>query len=296
MNKLRFLITAPGYSPICGGIGVLHKLAQILAELKEETYLLTTNLNPAVVPKFTWLKTKNTIVTEEDIVLDSEDLEQTIVIYPDIINENPLGAKHVVRWLLSTPCNGRYKYGENDFVYLFNERYTIGDAFKPNNKPIEIEGYLNIFYVDFELFKDRKEIRIPNSQCYALRKAWHRKDMVHSASALNVDQYENKGGHKFLADVFNKYETFICYDDHTFLSTIAALCGCQSIVVPRKGLTAEQFHAPTGTEGVAYGFSESELIWAKNTQKLLVNLLKNKEKSSLETVKNFIQNMYNRIG
>jgi len=296
MKKLSFLITSPGYAPSCGGIGVLHKLAQLLAEFGEETYLLTTHLDPRMTPKFTWLKSPNVVATQGDIVLEGEDLENTVVIYPDIINENPLDAKHVVRWLLSTPCDGRFKYGADDLVYLFDKRYSTGDAYKPNNAPIEVEGVLNVMFVDFELFKNRQEERIPNSQCFLIRKGVVPDSPMHKTDALFLDDFAYHGDHVSLANVFNKYETLICYDPFTFIATQAVLCGCRAVVVPRKGLSAEQFHSAPLTAGIEYGFEDSEIIWAKNTKGLLVKNLIEAEENSLKTVKSFIRNVYSKIG
>ena len=294
----KFLITTPGFVPHCGGIVVLHKLAQTLAELGEETYLFTTQINFNKAHKFIWIPSQNPVVTNNELILDDEDKENIIVIYPDIINGNPLNAKYVVRWLLSIPNEPIPKvYGNNDIIYLFHKGYSSGTSIKQDNTPIKIEGILTIIYVDYDLFKNRYETRIPNSQCYAKRKEWTTDLCVHQQDALNIDEFEKKGGNQFLADVFNQYETFICYDNNTFLCAQAVLCGCKPIVVPKiGGLTLEEFHSRPYTEGTAFGFDKSEQLWAENTKGLLLNSLQEAEKISLQTVKDFIQNIHNKIG
>ena len=44
-----------------------------------------------------------------------------------------------------------------------------------------------------------------------------------------------------LAEMFNKSEKFYCYDNHTFFSTQASMCGCTSIVVPDPEITKEKW-------------------------------------------------------
>ncbi len=54
-------------------------------------------------------------------------LHQSVVIYPEITNGNPLGAKHVVRYLLNKPgfFNGRglESYGATDYFIHFAEEF-----------------------------------------------------------------------------------------------------------------------------------------------------------------------------
>ena len=40
---------------------------------------------------------------------------------------------------------------------------------------------------------------------------------------------------------FTKAEYFISYDEATFLSVIAAMCGCKSVVIPNKDLSAKEW-------------------------------------------------------
>lgn len=297
MKKLTFLITSPGYAEQCGGIVVLHKLAQLLAEFGEEVYLLTTNIDPTSTPKYTWIRSINTLPTTGDIELDEEEKETTVVIYPEIIDGNPLKAKHVVRWLLSsTNFNTPRTYDYNDSVWGLHKGYTAGTSIRPDGSPVKMDGVLHIVSIDFELFRNRHESRMPNSQCYALRKAGELDvKLIHQADALCIDQYERKGGHQFLADVFNKYETFLCYDNNTFLGVIATLCGCKTIIVPiDEKITTSQFHACPHTEGISFGFSKEEERWAENTKDLLFDVLKKSEQQSLQTVQNFITDIYSR--
>ena len=66
--------------------------------------------------------------------------------------------------------------------------------------------------------------------------------------------------------VFNKCEYCISYDTQTAYSRIAAICGCVSIVVPEKGKNWMDYCDSVEEKyGVAYGFNEEEIEWAKKT-------------------------------
>ena len=74
---------------------------------------------------------------------------------------------------------------------------------------------------------------------------------------------------------FNQYEYFIAYDPLTFLSIIAALCGCISIVYPIEGLSKYEWLKMTAAwpylkanhldnlYGIAYG--ADDIKYAKDT-------------------------------
>jgi len=289
-NKLKFIIQAPGYHPCSGGIRVLHKLAKVLASLDEETYLVSPYIDPKQKPNFIWLR---------DLILDDEDKEGTVGIYPEIIRDNPLNTQYVVRWLLNTPgCYGgdAHKYTFNDMVYLLNKGYNTGIAYRPDGTKPTVDGILNLFYIDFDIFKDLGIERQPESQCYVTRKYKVTDPPLHNSSAIKIDDLVHQGDNKKIAEIFNSCETFISYDKSTFLYILAALCGCQSIVIPFSNLKAKEWRKLQFIEpyGVAYGFNEDEINYAKSTKHLLVNSLKEKEKESMDTVKIFIKNVYGK--
>ena len=91
-------------------------------------------------------------------------------------------------------------------------------------------------------------------------------------------------------EAFNKYEFCYSYDTQTFYSTIAALCGCKSIVVLEPGKTKKDYIGPDDpdTYGVAYGNSPNELHRAETTRNLLINSL-NFSKTNNENTSLFIE-------
>jgi len=93
---------------------------------------------------------------------------------------------------------------------------------------------------------------------------------------------------ELLAEAFNKYENFYCYDTRTFLPWLAALCGCNSIIACRPESRKEFFENLLGFDyGIAYGIDD--LDRAKKTRWKLRHHLIEKESVNLSTVKNFIK-------
>ena len=69
-----------------------------------------------------------------------------------------------------------------------------------------------------------------------------------------------------LLKLFNTHKTFITYDNNTFHSTQAALCGAISIVIPDGRLSEKEWRDSTKREyGIAYGNNKEQINFALNT-------------------------------
>jgi hypothetical protein len=78
-------------------------------------------------------------------------------------------------------------------------------------------------------------------------------------------------------DIFNKHEYFMTYDPYTFLTTIAILCGCISIIYPIDEVSKIEYFKMTPyyeymvekncfeIYGLAYGMTDEEINYAKKT-------------------------------
>ena len=99
VERCTYIIYGFDYSNNVGGNLALHSLAENLALLGEEVYITCKKIRKHSLVK--------TLDPNEDIwsILSKE---KTIVIYPEIISENPLGAKNVCRFF----------FYQNDFPHL----------------------------------------------------------------------------------------------------------------------------------------------------------------------------------
>lgn len=90
-SPVRFAFVAPDYSPLSGGIIALHRLCDRLNMLGHDAAIWSMNTG---VTNPQW----NT-----PVLTSPEELADRVLVYPEIISGNPLGAKRVVRWLLNRP-------------------------------------------------------------------------------------------------------------------------------------------------------------------------------------------------
>jgi hypothetical protein len=113
-------IYAPAYVSISNGIRVHYTLVEILNKIGIEARLLSyeKRRNDYIVPKsvqqyVVYLNEKNVHISKNDVV-----------VYPEIIHDNPLNATKIVRYLLNRPgvLTGRnIKYNDTDYIVAYSQ-------------------------------------------------------------------------------------------------------------------------------------------------------------------------------
>jgi hypothetical protein len=88
-----------------------------------------------------------------------------------------------------------------------------------------------------------------------------------------------------LSKIYNTISLFISFDPHTYHSTMAALCGCTSVVIPSKEISNEEFYN-VQKYGVAYGFENID--FAKLTYSKMIENLKEMEKDTFAQCAKFV--------
>lgn len=211
-------------------------------------------------------------------VTNNFDRDDTIVIYPEIVKNNPLNAKHIVRWLLFKDkwfSDHSKKYQDNLF-FFFQE------AFAPESKKIHCAGKLQVTHLQTEIYFDHQN-KERQGTCHAIRKGKNSQKKIPPESIL-ID----KLSHEEISLIFNRCQKFISYDPYTLYSQYAAICGCLSIVEPIENLTKEQWQPIEELRyGIAYG--KEDIEWANNTKEKVLPYLKSKEAENNESVKTLIK-------
>jgi hypothetical protein len=114
-----FVIDAPDYTYLSSGVRCLHALCDRLNAL---------GISAAVTARRVAPRSATTRINRKALRLAPRTLDQSVVIYPEITVGNPLGAKHVVRYLLNKPgfFNARApkSYGERDYFLHFAEEFV----------------------------------------------------------------------------------------------------------------------------------------------------------------------------
>jgi O-antigen biosynthesis protein len=156
----------------------------------------------------------------EHIAVD-EVTDDDVVIYPEIVNGNPLNAKNVVRWLLNIPgvCGGDGIYKESDLIYCF----------LPNTTYPNMRGYLCISSFDEKL----KDLGLPREHNLIwVYKGAAKKRIPIEGIEITFDWPKSKNK---LIDLLQRCKTFYSYDDTTSLAYEARLCGCDVKLVNADG-------------------------------------------------------------
>jgi hypothetical protein len=89
----RFVIAAPDYTDIHGGVVAMHRLCDRLNRIGYEAFIEPLGDATGI--------TRNGWLTP---LWWRPNFEDTVMVYPEIVTGNPLGAPRVVRWLLNRPA------------------------------------------------------------------------------------------------------------------------------------------------------------------------------------------------
>lgn len=254
-----------------GGIVVLYYLASLLKKKGLDVKIYNTSPN------------KNEFFSEFTTTFDNEN---TVVIYPEVIYNNPLNAKNVIRWILAevgknTTADINKTWGKNDLCYYFLSEKKIKES---PEKLTSVYKFLTTIYLKPNTFKNMKKPR--SGHCHIFKKHHYHKTLTpfHPKDSVLVEF----STHDELVEIFNKYEYFICYDPACFLIWIAGLCGCIPILHKMENITKKDYftgqseansnlylyylnHKYTDYPGIAYG--EEDVEHAKQTIHLLPDLL-----------------------
>lgn len=320
----EIVIYAPPFDPNSGGALVLHKFCDTLNKSgKARAYLLPflhgrerylsffksienpslTRINGASkfkevmrqfltnyfikkrIPHFALNPLFDTPLVDTGILKRIADgSTNTIIVYPEITNGNPLRAKHVVRWLLHNPGfhTGVINIKTNELHFRFSHE-TI-PAIVPGLRVSDL--YLTILHIPWEFYNMEDLPLSREGIAYSLRKGAH-KSLVHNLEeSILIDDKP----HSEVAQIFKRSKLFISYDSRSTYSQFASLCGCDSVIVPDPGVSeGEFFKSPESRYGISYGFEGIEA--ARETRGLLVEHFKRIEAENLTKALAFLHEL-----
>ena len=183
-----------------------------------------------------------------------------IVVYPEEIYGNPLGAKNVVRWLLYYN-----RYGDDPAAYGPDDQFV---AYKIGFNDGKLNPHKRILYVNhFNLdFYRQTNFGERSGTCYLIKKGAGRPDIPEEFDGPLIDHLPEREKVR----LFNECERFVSYDLQTAYSSIAVLCGCESVLVPEPGKTRADYENEISYDGIAFGTSPEELAHAAETRERMI--------------------------
>jgi hypothetical protein len=179
-----------------------------------------------------------------------------------MIDGNPLGEPHVVRWLLHKPGHhtGRINFSSRELVFSYLEAFDdlSGEGAKAQRLTLT---WLNSAYG----LRNNGE---RTGSAYLMRKGKSR-PLVHDLNgSIRVDDLS----HAEKARVFNEAEFFYSYDLYTLYNLYALICGCIPVVIPEPGVAKEDWLPEEHDRyGIAYGFEDVD--WAISTRPKMLERL-----------------------
>jgi len=211
---MKFTVYAPSYNDKSGGAWVLHFLCDQLNKIGYESKIFIYEASQIVNPQF-------------DTPIGY--FEESVVIYPEIIVNNPLNATNVVRYLLNKEGalqKRMINWDKTDYPLAFSKafRNDCESLFYPN--------------CDLSMFYDNGTERTQNA--FYIGKGYLNGDCP------KLDCFEITRSFpstkQELADVLRKTKILFSYDALSATNIDAALCGCLPYLLqkPMLGLdTAE---------------------------------------------------------
>lgn len=276
-----------------GGVKALYELALTLRSMGEEAYIVPWNLS--IPPIFESKILINGIPLAPPNIID---LEKDIVVYPEVITGNPLGAKNVVRWILCTlgkvGPDRSATWGERD-LWMF-----WGDFTSTSQEPLEQDKIMFVFgleerWLGGEPQETRRESYFLTRKAHLFHQTVQR---LHPEDAIHLDKVCAETN-DYLAR-YKRGKLLVCYDPYSFHATLSALAGCLTVVYPLPGVSREEWarqgpaydYLPKLNNspfmpGIAYGAEEINL--ARQTSHLLWPTLQKLNEAGKQSVQRFIE-------
>lgn len=302
-DKLNFLVGIhDNYSRVLtGGVVAMHKLAYNLAKTGHNVFLFCKPEYPHENIKVIESHINRINETETSWVWETfhYPTDKTISIYPQITRGNPYNTEHVSRWILyHTEKPIEDMYGENDIYFNYGNFETFRTV--PDRKLTVFNYYFDKLYITNE--GSRKGF------CHLSHKNTppDGHELFKTFNSFNLENWKTSGAFDYLREQFNKYEYFLTYDQKSFFTLAATLCGCKAIILNPgpsyeqqenafcfsenygKTMTPTEYRLknPIQMYGIAYGLDD--ISWANKTIKFSRDYLHELEIIDNKTVTDFV--------
>jgi hypothetical protein len=302
-DKLNFLVSIEVKygQALTGGIVAMHKLAYNLANRGHNVFTFCEpeykHENIKVIPSR--LVKVNETETKMEWDLFHYPMNKTVSIYPQIVVGNPHNTSNVTRWILyHTEPQIEQTYGDEDVYFNFGSFKTVKNV--PHKKLTVFNYYFDRLFITNQ--GSRKGF------CHLSHKNTppDGNKMFDNFNSFDLGRWKTSGAFDYLREQFNKFEYFLTYDQKSFFTVAATLCGCKAIILKSDTHTEERTNAFTLSEdygktltpteyrlsnpiqmfGVAYGFDD--ISWANKTIGFARDYIQELEKIDQKSVDDFI--------
>jgi len=272
-KKLSWFIDTRDYDEKIGGFLVQHDLAEKLIELGDVVFMSVETPVKGVQK-----------INLNDITTEQSD--NIIFVTTETVNKLNSRKKIVRRILYKLGGFFGYNgfYSTKELVTQYGRAFTIETKYE--NVP-ELTNYV----FDENIWKDKGYSRSKEDLILIKKGNFTKNEKTHKGIIIDQPRKPNEekvGYSNFeLSELFNKHERFITYDNETFHSIQAAMCGCVSIVIPDGSLNEEEWRNsnPIRKWGIAFGDSDEQIEFAKSTVDKLKKVLFDKIEEGKQQIK-----------
>ncbi len=227
-----FIVMAPAYHHVSAGIRALHTLCNELNVCGRTAHLIFYRFKPGGVDFYTPEDNSEycglhahipRLPATADIGRFRALIDEGIVVYPEVVQGNPLNAPRVVRYVLNRPTSNGYPMleGEGDFIVSFNSQYY--------QSPHSVAG----LFIEEPVFNDRDTLPALNRSmdCTYVGKGADFGPCFRIPGSIMIER-GNPSDKEGLAIMLRHTRYLFTWDVNSLTNADAVLCGA-ILVVPR---------------------------------------------------------------
>ena len=208
-----YYIFTPDYTRLSAGIRAMHLLCHQLNRRGEEAYIVADLTDPRLRTPF---------LTPEIKLRHKEAGTRPIAVYPEIVFNNPLGARSVARFILNHPglISGPKVFPDSELLFFYNQEYA-------NSVPDRPPHLLQIPTIDTSIFNNtnptdtsRSGILIYPGRDIEASKRYP--DLFRNGTVIT---YNWPSTHQELASLLRTSECLYCFSNSA-IAQESVLCGC----------------------------------------------------------------------
>jgi hypothetical protein len=292
-----------------GGNLAMHRLAYKLAESGHNVYIFCEPEFPH--NNITVIPSKVNIISGHKFTATWEGFgynqNNTVTITPEHGGPNVFNTNNTVRWIMyHTTKQQESTFKDSEYIFNYGNFKTYLNR---------EDGKLRIIDYNIDVFVNNNKKR--EGYCHILSKNTPKdyENKIKNFNSTNITHLKDDKNLTRLCDEFNKFEYFLTFDQKTYLTTAAALCGCKVIILDPHNRKNEnlwevdgdslnaytnsedynyllspleyKIENPTNLFGVAYGVDD--LPWAENTIHLVKKYLEEMENIDNKNFQKFIK-------
>lgn len=215
----------------------------------------------------------------------------TVSVYTQVTRENPFNTKNVTRWFMyDSDLPIERTFNDTDCYFNYNNFYV--------KNPNRLKGKLTVH--DFNQDKLWNYGKSRKGYCHIIHKKTPNNyiEILNKYDSIDLTNWRENGGFEYLRKEFNKYEYYLTFDDASYFSIAAAMCGCKVVIIPSEThnyVSPSHFRKQNFNQsvGIAYGFED--LDWCVMTKGYFNQHINNLIEIDDSTVDNFINFWKNRL-